>query len=555
MEYSIDLTSRLECDLEMLMIDGFYPLKGFMTRSDYESTVNNLRLSDGSVWPMPIVLPISAELKEKIYDEKYVVLRSSTNLPLAKLHFHTDKTESFYKPDLHLECINVYGTDDDNHPYVKIVNEYSSQFNNDVWYIGGYIEKINNVPHFDFAEDRLTPEQTKTFFKENGWDKIVAFQTRNPMHRSHFELTMNAVNQVNAKLLVQPVVGITQQCDIDYHTRVRCYKKIMQYYPQDLAKLCLLPLSMRMAGPREALWHALIRKNYGCTHFIIGRDHAGPSSKRKDGQSFYGPYDAHQLLKRYQDEIGIEIITSQMVVYVEDIKQHMPIDKVPSNMKILDISGTEQRRRLMEGLEIPSWFSYPEIVEELRKTMLPLNKRGFCIYLVGLSGSGKTTVANMVQSKLKSLISRPITILDGDIVRKNLSKGLGFSKEDRSTNVRRIGFVASEIVKHNGIVICANIAPYKADREYNRNIIEQQGGKGSYIEVYMNVPIEICENRDIKGYYKMARDGLIKEFTGVSDPFEEPINPDIVLDNYCDLEQSVNAIIEKLKVLRYLDDE
>jgi len=543
MQYSIDLNDRLTCDLELLLNKSFYPLNGFLNEKDYKSVIENMRLANGKLWPIPIVLPIDEITKEKIKHEEYVILKNSTNLPLAKLYI-TD----IYKPDLLQECLKVYGTNDINHPYVKIINDLTK---NNIWYIGGKVKKINDPQHFDFINDRYTPEQMKIFFKNNNWNTIVGFQTRNPMHRSHYELTKYALTQAgtDAKLLIQPIVGITQDCDINYPTRVRCYKKLINYYPKNTTKLCLLPLSMRMAGPREALWHALIRKNYGCTHFIVGRDHAGPSVKNKQGESFYGPYDAHNLLDKYSSELGIKIIKSQMIVYIKELKEYRPINNVPEGVTIMNISGTEQRKRLKEGTKIPAWFSYPDIITELRKSILPINKQGFCIYLIGLSGCGKTTIANLLKNKLSEFTPRPITILDGDIVRKNLSKGLGFSKEDRSTNVRRIGFVASEIVKHNGIVICANIAPYEEDREFNRNIISKYG---KYIEVFINTPLDICENRDIKGLYKAARQGIIKNFTGISDPFEIPKKNDIILNDYNNIQKNIEFIFKYILKLELI---
>jgi sulfate adenylyltransferase len=381
----------------------------------------------------------------------------------------------------------------------------------------------------------------------------VGFQTRNPMHRSHFELTKYALEKCgkDARLILMPVVGITQSCDVDYHVRTRCYKKLLPYY-EGKAELVLIPLSMRMAGPREAVLHAIIRKNYGCTHFIVGRDHAGPSYKKKDGTDFYGPYDAHALVEKYKADIGIEIVLSQMIVYVENLEKYLPMNEVrvggvggDGGDKVLNISGTEQRRLLKTGAEIPAWFSFPEIVEELRLEYRMLNKRGLCIYLTGLSGSGKSTVANFLMEKImENEKERKITMLDADVVRTNLSKGLGFSREDRSTNVRRIGYVCSEIVKHGGIAIVANIAPYEDDRKYNREMIE--GAGGTYVECFIDTTLEKCEERDVKGLYALARKGIIKEFTGISDPYERPVNAEIVINGEMNLDVIIGEIIEWL---------
>jgi sulfate adenylyltransferase len=538
----IDLNERQLCDLEMLMIGGFAPLTGFLTQKDYISVVEHKRLSDGTLWPMPIVLHISEETKNKLIINDSVILRNSANLPIARLLI-----KDIYKPDIQKECLNVYGTTDTNHPYVKILTDLK-----DPWYVGGDVIKINDVPHYDFSEDRLTPAQAKEFFASQGWTTIVGFQTRNPMHRSHYELTIKALQDTNvpdAKLLLQPVAGVTQEEDIDYYTRVKCYKKLLQYYPPNTVKLSLLPLSMRMAGPVEALWHAIIRKNYGCTHFIIGRDHAGPSSKKQDGSSFYGPYDAHALLEKYQHEVGIKIIKSQMILYVEELDKYLPADQIPKGLTAKNISGTQQRELLRTSKEIPSWFTFPSIVEELKKAVVPMKERGFCIYLVGLPSSGKTTVALALEDKLRELLNKPITLLDGDIVRKHLSKGLGFSKEDRSTNIRRIGYVASEIVKHRGVALCANIAPFDEDRQWNRQQISRYG---SYIEVFMNTNIGVCEDRDVKGLYKLARQGTIKNMTGVDDPFEEPKNSDIIITEKMTLQETINVIINKLQELGHI---
>lgn len=536
---SLTLEERYLCDLDMLLLGGFDPLNGFLCSDDYNNVVENCRLANGHLWAMPIVLPVSLEEHEKLKDVEKVVLKDKTGLPIALLH-----VEDRYKPDLKKECEMVYGSCDTNHPYVKIVMDLG-----DVYYYGGKVEKIRNVVHYDFVENRLSASESRNLIEKNGWNTVVGFQTRNPMHRSHFELTKYAMKLAGegAKLLLTPVVGVTQACDVNYHVRVRCYQKLIPYYGGD-AELVLLPLSMRMAGPREALWHAQIRKNYGCTHFVVGRDHAGPSYKKKNGESFYGPYDAHSLLEKYKEEIGLEILLSKMIVYAGGI--YKPIDEVPEGEEVLNISGTEQRRLLNEGLPIPDWFTFPEIVEELRCEFKPMNKRGLCIYFTGLSGSGKSTLANFVMQKIMEREKhRNLTLLDADIIRTHLSKGLGFSRADRSANVRRIGYVASEIVKHNGIVLAANIAPYRDDRDVNRELISVGG---NYVEIYVKTGLDVCEKRDVKGLYKLAREGKIKEFTGISDPYEEPLNAEIEVDGGEELNNSVAKIIDWLIAREYI---
>ena len=546
---NIILDSRELCDLELLLNGAFSPLDGFLKEEDYNSVLLNLRLKSGELWPMPIVL---AKKDQEFSVGERVNLCNSENLPIASMTL-----ESIYQPDLDVECNSVFGSTDTNHPYIQIIKNREG-----LVYLGGRVEKINGVPHFDFDDLRLTPTETKKYFKDNNWDTVVGFQTRNPMHKSHYFLSKYALEQTgieDAKVLIHPVVGVTQTCDIDYHTRVRCYKKIMEKYEPNTAKLSLLPLSMRMAGPREAVWHALIRKNYGCTHFVVGRDHAGPSFKKENGESFFGPYDAQDLLMKYAGEIGISVITSKLIVYATPKSNdesesslengiYSPIDALDKEKyDIHAISGTQQRKMLRDGDPIPEWFSFPEVVSELTKGFRPKNRKGFCVYLVGLSGSGKTTIAKALHAKLLELEAhRKITLLDGDVVRQNLSKGLKFTKEDRSTNVRRIGYVASEVVKHSGIVICANIAPYEDDRNFNRDTIEKHG---NYIEIFVNTSLDECERRDVKGLYKKARSGIIPNFTGISDPFEEPSKPELKLDGNTNvsLRDNINSIIEYLQ--------
>jgi sulfate adenylyltransferase len=397
---------------------------------------------------------------------------------------------------------------------------------------------------------RLTPNELRERFRRLGWGRVVAFQTRNPMHRAHMELTFRAAREVEANLLIQPSVGMTQPGDIDYFTRVRCYEHLIKRYPEQTTLLSLLPLAMRMGGPREALWHAMIRRNHGATHFIVGRDHAGPG-KRSDGEPFYGPYEAQELVAEYAAEAGIEMVPFRQMVYVRERAQYAPENEVKAGEAVLNISGTEFRRRLAEGLDIPDWFSFPEVVAELRRTHPPLDKRGYTVFFTGLSGSGKSTIANALMVKLLEMGGRRVTLLDGDLVRRNLSSELGFSKQDRDTNILRIGYVASEITKHGGIALCAPIAPYTATRRAVRRSVEATGG--GFIEVYVATSIEVCEARDRKGLYARARAGEIKEFTGVSDPYEVPENAESVLHTqHKTPDQNAQEIMLKLEHLGYI---
>lgn len=533
------LTDRQVCDLELILNGGFSPLKGFLNKKDYDSVVKDMRLADETLWPMPITLDITKEISDKLSQGTKLVLRDKEGFPLAILHIG-----DIWEPDLKAEAQAVFGTVDETHPAVN----YLLNFTNPV-YVGGTLEGMTAPKHYDYQGLRHTPSELREQFAKRGWENIVAFQTRNPMHRAHVELTMRAANEIGANVLIHPVVGLTKPGDVDHYTRVRCYEKVLPKYPTGTVLLSLLPLAMRMGGPREALWHAIIRKNYGCNFLIVGRDHAGPGND-KDGNPFYGPYDAQDLLREYEEELGITMVPFKLMVYVEDRAEYRPIDDVPKDAKVLSISGTELRRRLDKGLDIPEWFSYPEVVEELRATQPPLNERGFSIFFTGLSGSGKSTLANGLMVKLLEDGRRPVTLLDGDIVRTHLSSELGFSKEHRSINIQRIGYVASEITKNFGIAICAPIAPYQADRQAVRKMISHFGG---FIEVYVNTSLEVCERRDVKGLYAKARQGIVKEFTGISDPYEEPQNAEIVINSEStDPEILVQDILLKVEQLGYI---
>jgi len=532
---SWDLSARQLCDLELLMNGGFSPLRGFMTRKDYEGVCHNMRLANGTLWPMPITLDVTEEFAKKLTPgSSKIALRDPEGVMLAVL-----SVEDVWQPDRSAEAKAVFNSTSSAHPGADYAINKSNP-----WYVGGSIQGVQAPSHYDFRALRLTPAELRAEFSRLGWTRIVAFQTRNPMHRAHVELTMRAAKQVEANLLIHPSVGMTKPGDVDYFIRTRCYQLLLSKYPHGTVKLSMLNLAMRLGGPREAIWHGLIRKNHGCSHFIVGRDHAGPG-KDKDGKPFYGPYDAQELFKKHAAEMGVTMVPFQMMVYLQNEDRYVPADEVPAGAKVLDISGTELRARLNEGRDIPAWFTYPEVVKELRRSYPPRDKQGVTIFFTGLSGSGKSTIANALITKFLETGGRPVTLLDGDLVRKHLSSELGFSKEHRDINIRRIGYVASEITKNGGIAICAPIAPYEATRKHVRQMIEPVGG---FILVHVATSIDVCEQRDRKGLYAKARAGIVKEFTGISDPYEAPTDAEVVIDTaQLSPEEAAQAIILHLE--------
>ena len=513
---SWDLTPRQICDLELVLNGGFSPLTGFMNKDDYEAVCDKLRLADGTLWPMPITLDLPEELADSLKPGGYLALRDPEGVMLAAL-----KVGDVWRPDLESEAKRVFGSTDTKHPAVAHLMNATNPV-----YVGGELEGCQLPIHYDFRSRRHTPAEVREEFVRQGWLRVCAFQTRNPMHRAHHELTLRAAKEVEANLLIHPVVGMTKPGDLDHYTRVRCYEAIRSRYPQHTVMLSLLPLAMRMGGPREAVWHAIIRKNFGCTHFIVGRDHAGPGNDSND-KPFYGPYDAQELMREHEKELGVQMVPFRMMVFAKDRDEYMPIDEVEEGTRVLSISGTDLRKRLAEGREIPEWFTFPDVAAALQHRHPPRQRQGVTVFFTGLSGSGKSTIANVLLSKFLELGGRPVTLLDGDIVRKNLSSELGFSKEHRNLNIERIGYVASEITKNGGVAICAPIAPYAAVRD---NVREQIVPLGGFILVHVDTPLEVCEQRDRKGLYAKARAGIIKEFTGISDPYEAPTNADLVLD-------------------------
>ncbi len=529
---SIQISERAQCDLELMAVGAFSPLDRFMGKADHQRVVDEMRLTDGTVFPMPITLPV-AEL-EGISEGQDVALRDSNNRILAIMN-----VEEIYEWDREEVSQKVFGTLDPRHPIVAEMHRWGK------YNLSGPLEVIELPPHYDFVQIRRTPAETRAMLSEFGYENVVAFQTRNPLHRVHEELTKRAIASVNGVLLLHPVVGVTKPGDVDHFTRVRAYKALVEnYYEKDRVLLSLLPLAMRMGGPREALWHAIIRRNYGANHLVVGRDHAGPG-KDAQGNPFYGPYDAQELVNQHEDEVGVKVIPFSELLYLTDEDRYEESSKVPEGAKTSRISGTQVRDDYLgKGKMLPAWFSRPEVAAVLRDAYPPRHKRGICLWFTGLSGSGKSTTAEVLSVMLEEY-GRQVTLLDGDIVRTHLSKGLGFSKEDRDINIRRIGYVASEIARHGGVVICAAISPYIATRSDVRNMV----GEG-FTEIYVDTPLEVCEARDTKGLYAKARRGEIKGFTGIDDPYEPPVNPELTLS-------TVDATTEEnaARIINYLVEQ
>jgi sulfate adenylyltransferase len=527
---AVRLSERAICDLELLANGAFSPLDQFMTKRDYDRVVAEMRLHDGHLSPIPITLPVSDDEEVKL--DRDVALVDSRNEILAVMTI-----EEIYNWDLVETARHVFGTTDERHPLVAEMHRWGKRN------LSGRLRVLRLPSHYDFRELRLSPAETRARLAATGFENVVAFQTRNPLHRAHEELTKRAVADVNGVLLLHPVVGMTKPGDIDHFTRVRAYKALAgKYYDQQRIVLALLPLAMRLAGPREALWHTLIRKNYGANHMIIGRDHASPGND-STGKPFYSPYAAQELVQSLEDEVGVKVLSFGEFVYLPEEDRYEDVRKLGPNTVTAQLSGTQVREWYRDGgTQLPSWFARPEVSEAIATTHPPRHRQGFCVWFTGLSASGKSTTAEILTVLLQEF-GRQVTLLDGDIVRNHLSRGLGFSKEDRDTNIRRIGFVAAEIVKHQGTVLCAAVSPYRATRNDVRNTI----GAERFIEVFVDTPLEECERRDVKGMYQKARRGEILNFTGIDDPYEPPVQPELVIDTVArSAEENARVIIDYL---------
>ena len=510
---SIQLSERSVCDLELLATGGFSPLERFMGREDHQRVLDEMRLTTGEVFPIPVTLPVAPGPEIEL--DREVALRNAKNELLAVMTI-----DEAYEWDRGEVAAKAFGTEDVRHPLVAEMTGWGSLN------ISGQLRVIELPTHYDFHELRLTPGQTREQLEAFGYPNVVAFQTRNPLHRVHEEMTKRAAETVNGVLLLHPVVGLTKPGDIDHYTRVRTYRALTEgYYDRERVLLALLPLAMRLAGPREAVWHALIRRNYGANYLIVGRDHAGPGLDSR-GKPFYGPYDAQEMMEHFSGELGMGVVPFSEFVYLPEEGRYEEVSKLGPDAVTASISGTQVREEfLSRGRLLPDWFTRPEVAEILAETYPPRHRQGFCVWFTGLSGAGKSTTAEVLTVMLMEH-GRQVTVLDGDVVRTHLSKGLGFSKDDRDTNIRRIGFVASEIVRPGGVAVCAAVSPYIGTRGDVRNMV----GADRFIEVFVNTPLSVCEERDSKGMYAMARRGEIQGFTGIDDPYEAPEDPEIELD-------------------------
>ena len=535
---SYQLNERQQYDLELLCNRAFYPLTGFMSQADYDSVLESGRLADGSVWPIPVCLDIPEKLAQTLTPGQDLALCDSEGFLLAVMHV-TD----IWQPDKRREAAAIYGTDNElKHPSVfSLYNRLAPT------YVGGSLEGLHPPLHYDFIEFRLPPSETHRRFTQNGWRNVIGFHTEKLLHCAPKEMIFQAARQSKAHIFLQPVAGLPAPGDLDHFTTVYCYQAFVEQFPKNMIMLGLLPFASRKAGPKEALLQALVKKNYGCTHFMVAPDQADPFMHESGDKLFYPPGRAQELVDGFGEEIGISMVPLTPMAYVQKQGKYLPRDQIEAEAETRNISSSELRRCLEFDLDIPEWFSFPSVVAELRKTYPPRHKQGFTLFLTGLSGAGKSTLARVLYVKFMELRDRPVTLLDGDIVRRNLSSELSFSREDREVNVRRIGFVASEITKNRGIAICAPIAPYEESRRHNRDLISQYGG---YIEIYMNTPFEVCEQRDRKGIYAKAKQGLMTGVTGVDDPYVPPVNPELTIDT-----SSTTQAEAAQQVLLYLEEQ
>lgn len=534
---SIDLSSRQLGDLELLLNRGLFPLTGYLGREDYNAVIEKMCLADGTVWPIPICLDVDEQTADKLSTGARVALNDPEGFLLAIL-----TVGDIWQPDKKIEAHSIYGTDDPSiHPGVlQLYDRVNS------WYIGGRLEGVSLPIHYDFQHLRLSPSETVRTFTMNGWRRVLGFHTDEYLHCAHREMVITAAREAGAAIFLHPVADLSHPGNLDYYTQIRCYQAFTDKFPPNMIKLGLTPFASRKAGPKEALWQAIIRKNFGCSHFMVADDHADPLAGSDGEKLFYQRGEAQKLVDDYAAETGIAMVPQREMGYHQVLKKYVVLDEV-ANEEVATISSQELRRRMIHGEEVPTWFSYPEVVDQLQCSFPPRSKQGVTIFMTGFSGSGKSTIAKVLLVKFMEMCDRPVTLLDGDIVRKNLSSELSYSRQHRNLNITRIGFVASEITKNGGIALCAPIAPYEESRQANRELISRYGG---YIEVHVATPLEVCEQRDRKGLYAKARAGKVKGVTGVTDPYIPPSNPEITIDT-----TNITPMEAVQEILLYLEDK
>jgi sulfate adenylyltransferase len=524
---SLDLGWRQQCELEMLMTGAYSPRTGFMTRAQCVRVESDRQLDDGSFWPLPVTLASRQKIAAELKPGDRVALRDGEGFMLAVL------------------TVSDVWDDDGAKPNEIEPNKTEP---NKIWHLGGAVEGVALPSHPDFASLRATPAELRALFARRGWRRVVAWQAHHPMHRAQFEFCLKSAIENEANLLLHPQVGGDITDAPGYFGLVRSFLAIRERFPAATTQLSLLPAPPREASVCALLLRAIVARNYGCSLLIAGGEHQADGNCRR-GEDLTRAH-ADLPVAELADKIGVQLIAYPRMVYVEDRAEHLPESEAPAAARLLTLSGEEFQRRMRAGLKIPDWFSFPEVLAELHRQSPPRERQGFTVFFTGLSGSGKSTLARALTARLMEMGGRSVTLLDGDIVRRHLSSELGFSKAHRDINVRRIGFVASEITKNRGIAICAPIAPYRQTRRDVRAMIEAAGG---FVEIHVATPIETCESRDRKGLYAKARAGLIPEFTGVSDPYEVPENPELAIDTtHLGIDEAVQQVLLKLEHEGYL---
>jgi sulfate adenylyltransferase len=536
---SLDLSWKQICELELLLNGALSPLTGYMNQAERHSVLSGMKLPDGLFWPRPVMLVVSEKAAQNLAAGQTVALRDSEGVMPAILHISEVWPAD---PEAEMALAEASGV-----PLARTQAE-AGQF-----YVGGRLEGVTLPPRHDFLNLRLTPAEMREQFARLGWRKVMAYQPSQALHRPQYEFLLRTAMQQEANLLIHAVAGSDPVLESGHFALVRACQALMPRLPASTSMLALNPMTPWAAGPRKTLLKAIMARNYGCSQLVTGGEtvleslHKESSQRRGQDTPNLSSDTVYAVAK---ESLGVTLLPFPRMVYVEDRDEWLPEETVPADTRSESMSGAELTRRLMQNIKVPEWFSFPEVLDEMRKAYPPRKQQGFTVFFTGLSGSGKSTIARALTVRLMEMGGRRVSLLDGDIVRTHLSSELGFSKAHRDINIRRIGFVASEITKHGGTAICAPIAPYQATRRAVRSMIEEWGG---FLEIHVSTSVEVCEGRDRKGLYAKARAGLIPEFTGVSDPYEIPENAELTIDTTrYSVEEAVQMIVLKLEHEGYL---